>query len=233
MMELVTAERPQFLAYFAISLAVTICTAILTYYDKDIYKPFLGPLNPLLVVVSLSVLGFFLLAFLLSRGWFAIYEPTLQGLAAAGGLALVFALVMIFVDSRSPLPENINRLPPQGFFFYPSIAFVVEILFHVLPLTLILFLLSALPGNLSFDRFVWPAIIVTALLEPLFQAGLDSNRDNASWVSGYIILHIFLINLCQLTLFKRYDFVSMFSFRLVYYLVWHIIWGVLRLKFLF
>ena len=125
------------------------------------------------------------------------------------------------------------RLSPQGFFFYPSIAFVVEILFHVLPLTLILILLTALPGNLSFDRIIWPTIIVTALLEPVFQAGFDSNKDNAPWVSAYIILHIFLINLCQLIIFKRYDFLSMYSFRLIYYTFWHIIWGVIRLKLLF
>ncbi|MCB9291467.1 MAG: hypothetical protein H6560_29470 [Lewinellaceae bacterium] len=44
-------------------------------------------------------------------------------------------------------------------------------------------------------------------------------------------LHIFLINLIQLWLFKRYDFVSMYTFRLVYYLIWHIGWGWVRLGY--
>ena len=48
----------------------------------------------------------------------------------------------------------------------------------------------------------------------------------------YVSLHIFLINLIQLWLFKRYDFVSMYTFRLVYYLIWHIGWGWVRLEVL-
>lgn len=37
----------------------------------------------------------------------------------------------------------------------------------------------------------------------------------------------------RLALFKRYDFVTMYTFRLVYYLLWHIVWGVIRLRLLF
>jgi hypothetical protein len=42
-----------------------------------------------------------------------------------------------------------------------------------------------------------------------------------------------VINLVQLTLFRRYDFLTMYAFRLVYYLVWHVAWGHLRLQVLF
>jgi len=45
--------------------------------------------------------------------------------------------------------------------------------------------------------------------------------------------NILLINLFQLSIFKRYDFVSMYSFRLVYYAIWHIVWGVVRLNLFF
>jgi hypothetical protein len=31
----------------------------------------------------------------------------------------------------------------------------------------------------------------------------------------------------------RYGFLSMYAFRLVYYLHWHIVWGYLRLQLLF
>jgi hypothetical protein len=46
-------------------------------------------------------------------------------------------------------------------------------------------------------------------------------------------LHVLAINICQLHLFKRYDFVSMFAFRLAYYAVWHVVWGHVRLGVLF
>jgi hypothetical protein len=70
-------------------------------------------------------------------------------------------------------------------------------------------------------------------LEPVFQTTLGFSRAYPSWVTGFVALHIFLLNLCQLAIFKRYDFVSMYSFRLMYYLLWHIVWGVIRLKLLF
>jgi hypothetical protein len=37
----------------------------------------------------------------------------------------------------------------------------------------------------------------------------------------------------QLYVFRRFDFASMYAFRLVYYAYWHILWGVIRLKVLF
>ena len=37
----------------------------------------------------------------------------------------------------------------------------------------------------------------------------------------------------ELLIFKRYDFIAMYAFRLVYYLIWHIVWGYARLRSLF
>ena len=54
-----------------------------------------------------------------------------------------------------------------------------------------------------------------------------------TWVTVCVFLNILLINLFQLLIFKRYDFVSMFSFRLAYYAIWHIAWGYVRLNLLF
>lgn len=42
-----------------------------------------------------------------------------------------------------------------------------------------------------------------------------------------------VLNILQLYVFKRYDFVAMISLRLVYYLYWHFIWGYSRLQLLF
>ena len=50
---------------------------------------------------------------------------------------------------------------------------------------------------------------------------------------AYVGLHVFLINLIQLLIFKRYDFVTMYSFRLVYYLFWHMRWGPKEMLLLF
>jgi hypothetical protein len=42
-----------------------------------------------------------------------------------------------------------------------------------------------------------------------------------------------LINLCQLLIFRRYDFISMYTFRIAYYMLWHVLWGYARLRLLF
>jgi hypothetical protein len=233
-MTLIAAERLQFQVYVILSLGVTLGTAILIYFNKDIYKPFFGRFNPIIVMLIVSFLGFFLLAFLLARGWFEIFNiSNLQGWIVAAGLAGLFAVVMIFIDSRVILPPDVNRPFPDALLFYPTIGFVVEIIFHVLPLTLLLVLATSIFRNLSFENIIWPCIIIVALLEPLFQTWFGFSRPYPGWVLAIIAVNIFLINLAQLYLFKRYDFVTMYSMRLFYYLLWHIIWGILRLRILF
>ena len=140
---------------------------------------------------------------------------------------------MILFDSKIVFPADVNRPFPDSLLFYPSIGFVVEILFHVLPLTVLLIILTTLFKDLTYEGIIWPCILFVALLEPVFQTALGFSRPVSPWATGFVALHIFLLNLCQLLIFKRYDFVSMYAFRLMYYLLWHIIWGVIRLKLLF
>ena len=232
-LDLISSEQSQYFVYIAVSLGVAICTGILYFRDSSLYKPFFGRINPVVVVIAVSFLGIVLLTVLLWRGWFSIYEQNLQGLAVACGMAALFALVMILFDSKIVFPEDINRPFPDSLLFYPSIGFVVEILFHVLPLTVLLIVLTLLFKNLGFEEIIWPCILFVALLEPVFQTALGFSRSYPPWVTGFVALHIFLLNICQLTIFKRYDFVSMYSFRLMYYFLWHILWGVFRLKLLY
>lgn len=85
-------------------------------------------------------------------------------------------------------------------------------------------LLSASPPHLR-------PIIVTALNTALRKSEILHLRwENVDLVNGIAGLHVFLINLSQLMIFKRYD---LYSFRLVYYIFWHIVWGYMRLKLLF
>ncbi len=228
-------EKAQYVVYFTIAAVALVCTAALYFRGSTLYAPFFGPFNPPVVILLISVLGFFLLTILIRRGWFAIFRAQAmpEGLLAAAGLAVLFATAMILVDSRAVLPENINRPYPQSLLFYPSIGFVVEVLFHLLPLTLLLLLLTAVFPGLPFQRIVWLVIFLVALLEPIFQTVIGGLGSYPVWVTAFIAAHIFLINVTQLALFKRYDFLTMYAFRLVYYFFWHILWGILRLKLLF
>jgi hypothetical protein len=75
--------------------------------------------------------------------------------------------------------------------------------------------------------------LLVALLEPVLQTAWGFSQQYPLWVTVFVALHIFLFNAAQLVVFKQYDFVSMITMRLVYYLLWHIVWGMLRLSWLF
>ena len=232
--ELISSEQLQVAVYLTLSVAVIICTAVLYFHDRLIYQPFFGRINPLLGMVVISIIGFILLTYCLARGWFAIFQvQNLPGLVIAAALAAFLALIMIFFDSRIVLPQDVNRPFPESLLFYPTIGFVAEIIFHVLPLTLLLMIMTFLFKDLTFEQLIWPCILLVALLEPIFQTSFSLSKTYPWTAVIFIALHNFLFNFIQLALFKRYDFVTMYSFRLVYYLIWHIVWGVMRLQLLY
>ena len=71
------------------------------------------------------------------------------------------------------------------------------------------------------------------LLCGLSAAQVLFDSEPFSWADVYTWVHVFAIALLQLYVFRRFDFTSMYVFRLIYYAYWHIIWGVLRLELLF
>jgi len=136
---------------------------------------------------------------------------------------------MILVDLNVVFPKDLNILYPQSLLFYPAIGYTVEILFHVLPLSIIFFLLTRLFTKMSKRTIIWISILLVSLLEPIYQTVSYIGQHPIGTVV-YVGLHVFLINLTQLIIFKRYDFMRMYLFRLVYYLLWHVLWGYIRLK---
>jgi len=75
-------------------------------------------------------------------------------------------------------------------------------------------------------------MLIVALIEPVFQVSFPGGQKSV-WALLFVGGRIFLLSLVQLFLFKHDDFFSMYSFRLVYYFLWHILWGHLRLSILF
>ena len=141
---------------------------------------------------------------------------------------------MMLADTKIVFPEDTNIKFPESIMFYPAIGFFVEILFHVLPLTLSVIIMKVILKNQSLDNIIWISIFIVAIIEPVYQSMHMANSGRfALWAVIFVGMHIFLINTFQLALFKKYDFISMYTFRLVYYLFWHIVWGHFRLQLLF
>ena len=235
MMESISNDRLQYLVFMVLSLVVLGFTVILYFSSSQPFQRFIGSINPLIGFLVVIVLGFISLSLLLSQNWFAIYEAeNLKKLLPPSLLAALLGIIMILVDTKIIFPADMNILFPESLLFYPAIGFLVEILFHVLPLTVLIFVLNSIFKNLGSENIIWIGILVVSFLEPIYHV-TDMVRSNQYplWAVIYVGLHVLLINFFQLLIFKRYDFVSMYAFRLVYYLFWHIVWGVVRLRVLF
>lgn len=225
----------QYLALSLLALGAVAATAILSLSGSTAFQPYLGNLNPVLTILLVTALGFVSLGFLHSRGWFEICagRKSLKGTARAAVLASLLAIPAILVDLRHPFPRDMNVPPPQSLLFYPAIGYLVEITLHALPLALLLASLGRLTNWVSSQLLAWGSILTAALLEPILQAHWATSASGGSWVDVFVGLQVFAVNLLQLYIFRRYDFVSMYMFRLAYYLQWHILWGYVRLQVLY
>lgn len=197
------------------------------------FARYFGGLDPAHVVIATTVAGGVALAWLRSRFGFRVLRgrATLRGVAVSAILASGLAVSVVIADAVLRYPEDMNVALPQALAFYPTVGYVAELLFHVLPLALTLAILRPFGERLGADRMVWLAIGLVAAIEPTFH--VLSGGELLSPLAVYTWAHVFVISLLQLAVFRRYDFVSMVTLRLVYYLYWHILWGTLRLDVLF
>ena len=204
-------------------------TGILSLSPGNFFQPYFGPLHPLFAVVLISVLGVASLRILSSRGWFAIFRSreSLRGVLLSTTVATLFAVAVIAVDLHIAFLYR-HVPPPESLLFYPAMAYVAEIVFHTLPLSLLLIALPSLFKALDSNRLIWWCIHFVSLLEPIFQLVGEFSKGSFSWTDAYVGLHVLAFNLLQLYVFRRYDFLSMYAFRLVYYIEWHIAWGAVR-----
>jgi hypothetical protein len=197
-----------------------------------VFQPYFGSIPPLLAIALIAVVGVVSLGLLRSHGWFQISTTagTVRGVVFAALGATLFGIEVVVADLIIRFPANINVPLPQALLFYPVMAGVAEVSFHALPLALLLIGLRPLGKKLDADTLVWFCILLVSLPEPIYQMGMGLSAKPFSWTDVYVGLHVFTFNLLQLYVFRRYDFVSMYSFRLIYYVYWHIIWGYLRLQ---
>ena len=226
-------QIPQYLVYAG--LAIAALGLAITAYSSDnlVFSRLIGALNPFKVMIPIALLGFMLSAVLLRNG-FAIYgKETLKGVLISAGLATILGLVAILIDYLIVYPKTMNVLFPESLAYYPSIAFFAEIVFHLLPLALFFMLLSSIFQKADSRTIIWIAILIASLADPAFQIFASAAGNYPLWAVVVTGLHVFVINFLMLVVFRRYDFVSMLSFRLAYYIIWHIVWGNIRLRVLF
>lgn len=191
------------------------------------FAPYFGSLNPVAVLAAAALCGAIALRELQARHWRnEASKGGLLGIGVAALCATALAIPVMAVDARVRI-EVANVPTPWSLLFYPSIAFVVEVFFHVAPLALMFVGLRSI-ARVSADRAALICIVLVSLIEPLYQVRSALADQTLSWLETYIWWQVWAVNLVQLYLFRRFGFASMYGMRLVYYFWWHIAWASVR-----
>lgn len=224
------------IAVITVFTACAIVAAVLLAGDPAVpFARFFGPVPPVtatLIVVAVAAAAHIALRAL--DAFYLLRTGTLyRGFVVAVLAAPVLAVPTIIADLTWKFPPGINVAPPQAFLFYPLMGYVAETAFHLVPLSFVLLAARLVTGARPSNRIVWVAIAAAALVEPAFQASGAFGAGSVVALEIFMLMHLTLFSIVLLALYRRYGFVTAFAFRLVYYLVWHLLWGTARLQILF
>jgi len=132
-----------------------------------------------------------------------------------------------FAAAQMKLP-TIHIEFPASALIYPGGAIIVEVIYRILLVPLLLWLISSviLKGRAQETTF-WVLAALTALLEPLSQDLGPILHTSMKATFVVVFLEDYALNLGQAWLFRRYGFLSAILLRVFFYLVWHVLWGLI------
>jgi hypothetical protein len=147
-------------------------------------------------------------------------------------LGVVFGVLAIGVDLLTGWSDLVARKMgiasihisfPASAIVYPGGAIIVEILYRLFPLSLLVWLVSnmLLRGRRQTETF-WAAAIVLSTIEPLGDIGL---KTFGLATMTAVFAEDYALNLTQAYLFRRLGFLAAVLMRVVFYVVWHVLWG--------
>lgn len=231
-------ERSGFLIYGLIGSAVLIFSGLLIIAGVNPFRPFFGPLPPLAVMAGTILFGLGSLVLLQEQAGIGIlWRESIRSKEPAPGAAhvpigaLLFFLPVLSADLLFRFPEALNVLLPAALLFYPAIGFVAETVFHLIPAAAALIIDRAIRKN-AWEKGAPILLFLPAMLtEPIFQLLFAEELFAATTI--FTFFHVFAISMFQIHLLRKHGFLAMFLFRLCYYLLWHVLWGSLRLELLF
>ena len=192
--------------YLLPAAAGCVCAALLSMVSRGEELPVLGrsPLLPVTLAAALLAVPLGIFLRRRSIGAAAPARVTVRRILALAAMGAALALLPIAIDRAMPFPRDLNLPLPGALLFYPAIAVVAETVFHLGPLALLALMAPRGPPAV---RLMLPVILVEG--------------------------NVGAVSVTQLWLFQRYGFTAMIGLRLAFYLVWHIVWGTVRLAILF
>lgn len=211
-------------------LVAAAITGLSSSADVD-FTPYFGNIPPTAAATIVCLTGIVALYVLQRRFSFCVLRA---GFGPQDLLMSVLAAVpfMIFVTLADLLlafaPETHFRLP-VALTFYAAMGVIAQLSLHVIPFALLLLALARLLPSWPLLRNVRISIALSATIEALFQLGATPQSRSFEVLGVFILIQLFLFGVVELWLFRRFDFVCMYAFRLAYYAYWHLLWPGMRL----
>ena len=212
----------------AVSMVAVALTAWQVAVDRTVFDRFLGPVSPVGAMLGAAVVGTLAMAWLQAHSSFSVLGPGSPRSAAAAVACIVplLALLAVGADVLLRFDEDANVALPDALRFYPAIAVFVEIALHLVPITALVALFGPVTDlGPSFWRIALPVALVEAVLQAAYAPSVGTAVFSAA--------HLVVFGVLQVWMFWRFGFMWMLGFRLAYYALWHIGWGVARLQLLF
>lgn len=144
-------------------------------------------------------------------------------------LGFGFAIIQIFNAILMEIP-NINVEFPLSIPVYLSVGILSEIIFHLVPLILLVWLIYNVILKRKFKKQVfWIVAILICLWEPLLQVSAIYQMGIITNILFFCGLFIFIFagNLIPVYFIMEYGFLAAIMWRLSFYMIWHIIWPII------
>jgi hypothetical protein len=161
-------------------------------------------MSPIFAATAMCAIGAVLLRVLVIRDGFAVAGPHIaRGLTWSAGFAVLFGMIIVPADLIIVHTADMNIPFPASVLFYPVIGFMVESLFHVLPLCVLLTTLRRVMARGRSAAMVWTSLIAVAALEPAHQTWTATRgmpfvggiHAYAWWAVAFDGVHVLAISL--------------------------------------
>ncbi len=214
--------------FLVLSMVAIGLTAWQVRVDRSVFETYFGPMNPVWVMAGVAVVGLGTIAYLEQASDFAVLGPGpwRDAVSNIAWMVPLLAAAAIGVDLVLRYAEDTNVAMPDALRFYPAIAVFVEVVLHAVPIAVLVAIFGKPTG---FDATFWRIAIPVALIEAALQAVYATSLGT----SVFSAVHLMVFGVAQVWVFWRFGFVWMLTFRLAYYALWHLAWGVARLELLF
>jgi hypothetical protein len=119
--------------------------------------------------------------------------------------------------------SSIHIALPASAYIYAAGAIAVECLYRLIPVSVLYAIIARLTLKGRGEGAVfWTLAFLSSLIEPLSQAPLAGAEPSLVWV---LFGFIFLFNLSEAALWRRFGWPAPIVSRLSFYAVWHVVFG--------